>query len=101
MTKYTLEFNLRTKRVERNIQGDYAVRYFNSEGNTKVKLGHTNATGLTLDASNWNRFVRIIRNGEIDQTGMKAVMCLTQPYLSGISSARLTDSIRADKIPSA
>jgi len=101
MRNYTLEFNLGTRQIEKNIVDDYAIRYHKFNGDAKVEIGYTGVLGLTLEADQWNRLVRIIKTEEVDRTGVKAIMSLTQPYLSSSAAAKLIDAIRANKIPRA
>ncbi len=64
----------------------YAVRYYNTKSGTMVQIGDGYRHMLHLSAEHWNRILKIIKNDELDESGIKAITqglmghCLYEEY---------------------
>lgn len=70
---YFFEFNLETGKVSKDTNWDYAVRYYNSENGPRVEIGNYRYDSLLLP-EHWNRILRIIKDEELDQSGIEAII---------------------------
>lgn len=73
MGRFFFEFNLETRRVEKDTIPDYAVRYYKSKNGTIVEVGDGLRHTLFIYGKHWNRILKIIKNGELDKSGVKAI----------------------------
>ncbi len=100
MSKYLFEFNLETGKVSKNTMPDYAIRYYKSKNGIIVEIGDGYRHNLYLSAKHWNRILKIIKNDELDKSGIKAITrglmghCLPQEYENYLISAIKTGIIK-------
>jgi hypothetical protein len=99
MINYIFEFNLEENKVSKDTWGRYAVRYYETDIGIMVEIGDGYRHELHLEAKHWNRILRIIRDDELNESGVKAIVeglmwyCLDDDYGDNFISA-----IRAGKI---
>lgn len=74
MTKFIFEFDLRTAQKSKETLGQYAIRYFNSENGPIVEIGDGFRHEIYIKADYWNRILRIIKDDELDQSGIEAIV---------------------------
>ncbi|MBI2656083.1 hypothetical protein HYX06_06705 [Candidatus Woesearchaeota archaeon] len=83
---YLFEFNLRTRKASKNTSPEYAVRYLKSKDGLMVEIGDGYRHELWLDAKYWNRIIRIIKNDQLNKSGIQAITsglmghCLPKKY---------------------
>ena len=93
MRNLFFEFNLETGKVAKSTAPHYAVRYCNGEEGTIVEIGDGYRHELFLEAEHWNRILKIIKDDELDQSGIKAITrglmgnCLPEEYEENFISA--------------
>ena len=77
--KYDFIFDLETGK---NVTDDnnalyfnYCIRYYNTENGPKVDISNNRlGSGVVLEAKHWNRLLRIIRDDELDKSGIEAII---------------------------
>ena len=90
---YFFEFNLETGKVSKNTTPHYAVRYYRSKNDIMVEIGDGYRHELQIDAKHWNRILKIIKNDELDKSGIQAITrglmrhCLPKEYEKNLISA--------------
>lgn len=75
MSRCFFEFNLETGEISEDTMPNYAVRYYKSKNGTIVEIGDGYRHNLSLKAKHWNRILKIIKNDELDKSGVKAITC--------------------------
>lgn len=73
MRTYIFEFNLETGEVSEDTMPNYAVRYYQSTNGVTVEIGDGYRHNLHLKAEHWNRILKIIKNSELDKSGIQAI----------------------------
>lgn len=74
MDDYIFEFNLETGREEESTWGIYAIRYHKTEEGIKVEVGDGYRHYFIVDATYWNRILKIIKGNELDKDGVDAIV---------------------------
>lgn len=74
MRNYIFEFNLESEKEEKETWRYYAVRYYRTDNGIMVEIGDGYRHNVHLTAEHWNRILRIIRDKEIDEEGVEAIM---------------------------
>lgn len=84
--RYYFTFNLRTKEVHEGelwkiededkrgkayADNDHAVRYLDTPSGKRVEIGDSFRHYSTMKEEHWNRLVKIIRDDELDKSGME------------------------------
>ena len=93
MSKYIFEFNLETGKVSKDTVPHYAIRYYKSKNGIIVEIGDGYRHTLYIIAKHWNRILKIIKNDELDKSGIKAITrglmdhCLPEEYEKNLISA--------------
>jgi len=86
MDPYFFEFDLQTGKVSEDSVPHYAVRYYNTESGPMVLIGDGYRHKLRLNAKHWNRILKLIKNNELDESGVEAITqglmghCLYEEY---------------------
>ena len=102
MDPYFFEFDLEIGEISADSVPHYAVRYYNTEsGGHMVLIGDGYRHMLHLNAEHWNRILKIIKNNELDESGIKSITqgllghCLPEEYeknlISGIKTGKLKE----------
>ncbi len=100
MNIHFFEFDLETGKKSKNTIPHYAVRYYNTENGRMVEIGDGYRHELHLSAEHWHRILRIIKNDELDKSGIKAITrglmacCLPEEYEGNLISAIKTGKIK-------
>lgn len=103
MSTHYFEFNLETGKVSKDTMPDYAVRYYKSENGIIVEIGDGYRHNLHIKARHWNRILRIIKDDELDKSGIKAITrglmehCLPEEYEKNLISAIKAGTIKEAK----
>lgn len=90
---YFFEFDLEKVKISKITTPHYAVRYYNAANGIMVEIGDGYRHELFLSAKHWNRILRIIKNDELDKSGIKAITrglmghCLPKEYEKNLISA--------------
>lgn len=93
MSRFFFEFNLETSKVENGTIPDYAIRYYKSENGPIVEIGDGLRHTLFIHGRHWNRILKIIKNDELDKSGIKAITrglmehCLPEEYEKNLIAA--------------
>lgn len=80
MAGYVFAYNLEKDEEIKNPKGIlggiyYGVRYFcNEEGETYAEVGDGYRHEIFVDARYWNRILKIIKNKELDESGISALV---------------------------
>ena len=103
MSKYLFEFNLETGKVSKNTMPDYSIRYYKSKNGIIVEIGDGYRHTLYLSAKHWNRILKIIKDDELDKSGIKAITRglmkrgLPEKYENNLISATKTGIVKEIK----
>ena len=93
MNLYFFEFDLEIAKISKNTIPHYAVRYYKTKNGVMVEIGDGYRHELHLSAKHWNRIIKIIKNDELDKSGIKAIIqglmghCLPKEYEKNLISA--------------
>lgn len=74
MTGYVFEFDLEENKVSSRTCPNYAIRYFKSENGILVDVGDGYRHEVRMEGKYWDRILRIIKNDELDDSGIKALI---------------------------
>ena len=74
MRENTFEFDLENGEISRDTWGHYAIRYYPSEAGMMVEVGDGYRHNIILEGKYWNKILRIIRDNELDEEGIKAII---------------------------
>ena len=98
---YDLEENEEVKE-KKGIFGEgifYGVRYYKTENGIMVHIGDVYRHEIILESKYWNRILRIIRDKEIDENGVNAIVLgLFRPGLYPEYASNFITAIREEKI---
>ena len=78
MDGYFFQFDLEEKRVAKKESWHYGVRYFMTAVGSRVQIGDAYRHYLILEPRHWNRVLRIIKNDELDKSGVEALLALME-----------------------
>lgn len=99
MDPYFFEFDLQTGEISDDTRPHYAVRYRDTANGIIVNIGDGYRHDLDIEAKHWNRIIKIIKNDELDKSGINAILeglmgyCLPEEY-----NETLTNGIKSGKI---
>jgi len=74
MPEYIFEFDLETGKAEEKTWGIYGVRYYKSDEGIKVEIGDGYRHELRIDATHWNRILKVVKDSELDKEGIDAIV---------------------------
>lgn len=103
MSYYFFEFDLETGKISSDTCPHYAVRYYRTKRGFIVDIGDGYRHNLHIDSKYWNRILKIIKKGELDKSGIKAITrglmehCLPEEYEKNLISAIKTGIIKEVK----
>ena len=87
MVDYIFQYDLeKNKTTDEDMFGTFAIKYYNTPNGKGVEIGNGYRYILQLEARYWNRILRIIRDGELDLEGIRAITrglmreCLPEEY---------------------
>ena len=96
---YLFEFNLETGKIDKDTTPRYAVRYYKSKAGVIVEIGDGYRHNSHINANHWNRILKIIKNDELDKSGIWAITRgLMEPYLPEEYEKNLISAIKTGKI---
>ncbi len=79
--------------------GFYGVRYYETQAGPMAKVGDgISMTNIIIDGQHWNRFLRIIRDGELDISGLEAVLSLMSDGLRDEHRQTFVKAVQKGKI---
>jgi len=72
---YIFIFNLEKGKVVNGDSGtDYCIRYYKTDNESLVEIGDGFRHEIFIDEKYWNRLLKIIKNRELDITGIEAIV---------------------------
>jgi len=98
--KIYFEFDLETGKVSKNVTPHYGVRYYDTENGQMVEIGDGYRHELHIEAKHWNRIIGIIKNNELNKSGIEAITsglmkhCLPEDYEKNLISAIKSGKIK-------
>jgi len=97
---YLFEYDLEKGEVVRHTHGNYSVKYYNSQRGVMVEIGDGYRHELHLEPRHWNRLVRLIREDELDASGIEAIThgLMKDCLYDGKYAASLIKGIKEGKI---
>lgn len=100
MAPYTFVYDLEKERVSKNSDWGYGIRYSSTQRGVMVEVGDGYRHEMFIQATHWNRLLRIIRDDEVDRSGIDAIVgglmggCLPEKY-----SSRFIRAVKDGTIP--
>ncbi len=105
---YDFVFNLQTNSLHKpdpknrlfsdSAWGDYCVRYQTTPHGKFVEVGDGYRHEVTVEGSHWNRLLKIIREDELNASGLEAVLSLMSYGLPEEYEQTFVNAVRAGKI---
>ena len=74
MAGYVFEFDLEENKISKKTVPYYAVRYYATEKGILVEIGDGYRHEIRLKGKYWDRILKIVRNNELDDSGIKALI---------------------------
>ncbi len=102
MTECVFEYDLENEKVDKNIVGRYSVIYRKTDVGIVVEIGDGYRHEIWLEAEHWNRILKIIKNDELDNAGINAIVRgLMRPGLYEDYANNLIKAIKKGEIKEA
>ncbi|MBI4095612.1 MAG: hypothetical protein HY438_01990 [DPANN group archaeon] len=106
---YDFIFNLKTGKLhkpkkndntfKRDAFGDYAVRYrYTTSGSSIAEIGDGYRHECMIAGGYWNRLLKIIREEEVDASGLEAILSLLSDGLPKEYEKTFVTAVKAGKI---
>src|SRR3989344_2818215 len=102
--KYTFIFDLE-KNLEHTDRGKsfgweifYGIRYYKTDEEIIVEIGDGFRHEIFLKAEHWNRLIKVIRNNELDESGINAIIGLLRAGLREEFKDNFISAIKNGKI---
>lgn len=75
LPKLPFEYDLeKGEMVEKRTLFSCAVRYYNTDNGVMVEIGDSYRHNMSIEAKYWNRIIKIIKDDELDKSGIDAVI---------------------------
>lgn len=108
---YNFVFNLQTNSLHKpdpknrlnflfyeSAWGDYCVRYQTTPHGKFAEVGDGYRHEITVEGRQWNRLLKLIREDELDASGLEAVLSLMSDGLPAEYKNTFVDAVKTGKI---
>lgn len=97
--EYTFIFNLEKGEAEdEDPSPSYAIKYYNPDSGEIVELGDGYRHEMFIEGDHWNRILRIIKNKELDEKGIEAIIGLMSEGLRKEYTETFISAVRSEII---